>query len=77
MVRAELVDAIGRRTTLDLDTRHTLARWDVTPSFNFSDTMFTGTLGGRQVRAYVEYTWPRAYLDHLLSRVEETDVRVG
>jgi hypothetical protein len=77
VVRAELVDATGRHTTLDLDRRHTLARWDVTPSFNFSDTMFTGTLGGRHVRAYVEYTWPRAYLDHVLSRAAESDVRVG
>ncbi|MBD0860338.1 hypothetical protein IA539_03825 [Gordonia sp. zg691] len=77
VVRAELIDESGRRTVLDLDRRHTLARWDVSPTFNFSDTMFTGTLGGREVRAYVEYTWPRYYLDHLLAREVTTGVAVG
>ncbi|WP_439031276.1 DUF7064 domain-containing protein [Gordonia terrae] len=68
VVRAEIVDEAGRTKILDLDTRHTLARWDVSPTFNFSDTMFTGELDGHAVRAYVEYTWPRSYLDHLLAR---------
>ncbi|SNT12406.1 DUF7064 domain-containing protein [Rhodococcoides kyotonense] len=68
VVEFELTDEAGRTTSLDLDRRHTLARWDVSPTFNFTDTMFTGTLGGEYVQAYVEYTWPRSYLDHLLAR---------
>lgn len=64
----EARDELDRTTLLALDRRHTLARWDVTPSFNFTDTCFTGTMNGEAVRAYVEYTWPRAYLDHLSSR---------
>lgn len=67
-IAANLVDADGRETVLSLDRRHTLARWDVSPTFNFTDTLFTGTMAGQDVRAYVEYTWPRAYLDHLLAR---------
>jgi hypothetical protein len=67
-LRASVVDEAGRTTEVDLDQRHTLARWDVIPSFNFSDTLFTGTVAGQDVRAYVEYTWPRAYLDHVLKK---------
>ncbi|OUC80287.1 DUF7064 domain-containing protein [Gordonia lacunae] len=77
VVRAEIVDEAGRSTALDLDTRHTLARWDVSPTFNFSDTMFTGRLAGHEVRAYVEYTWPRAYLDHLLAREDRAGIDQG
>ena len=65
-LRATVVDEAGRTTAVDLDRRHTLARWDVIPSFNFTDTLFTGSVSGEPVRAYVEYTWPRAYLDHVL-----------
>lgn len=65
---ATVVDQAGRETVVDLDQRHTLARWDVIPSFNFTDTCFTGTLHGEAVRAYVEYTWPRAYLDHMVTK---------
>ncbi len=61
-------DESGRTTTLELPHRHTLARWDVIPTFNFTDTCFTGSMEGEPVQAYVEYTWPRAYLDHLLAR---------
>ncbi|MFF0279358.1 hypothetical protein ACFYSW_03525 [Rhodococcus aetherivorans] len=77
IVTAEITDEAGRTVTLDLDRRHTLARWDVSPTFNFSDTMFTGRLGDNQVRAYVEYTWPRAYLDHLLARSVKSAAHVG
>ncbi len=74
---AELVDESGRTTVLDLDRRHTLARWDVSPTFNFSDTMFTGTLAGKPVQAYVEYTWLRNYLDHLLARETRSSASVS
>lgn len=67
-ITAHIVDADGRESVLSLDRRHTLARWDVSPTFNFTDTLFTGTLAGHEVISYVEYTWPRAYLDHLLAR---------
>jgi hypothetical protein len=77
VVRAEIVDEAGRTRSLDLDTRHTLARWDVSPTFNFSDTMFTGRLDGHDVRAYVEYTWPRSYLDHLLARDTSAGIDAG
>ncbi|HEY5852621.1 MAG TPA: hypothetical protein VIW24_00875 [Aldersonia sp.] len=77
VVRADLIDEAGRSATLNLDRRHTLARWDVSPTFNFSDTMFTGQLDGHHVQAYVEYTWPRSYLDHLLTRETRSGARVG
>lgn len=68
VVVAAVDDEAGRRTNIVLDQRHTLARWDVIPSFNFTDTCFTGQLAGEPVRAYVEYTWPRTYLDHLIKQ---------
>jgi hypothetical protein len=40
----------------------------VVPSFNFTDTCFTGRMADEPVRAYVEYTWPRAYLDHVIKQ---------
>jgi hypothetical protein len=59
------LDESGRTTDIEMG-RYSLARWDVSPSFNFTDTGFTGSMAGVPVRAYVEYTWPRVYLDHLL-----------
>lgn len=64
-VRIAVQDEAGRETEIDM-ARYSLARWDVSPTFNFTDTGFAGTMAGEPVRAYVEYTWPRSYLDHLL-----------
>lgn len=66
VVTAHVIDEAGRTTEVVLDERHTLARWDVIPSFNFTDALFTGHIAGEPARAYVEYTWPRAYLDHVI-----------
>lgn len=65
VVIAKVRDEADRTTDVVLDQRHTLARWDVIPSFNFTDTCFTGRIEDEEARAYVEYTWPRAYLDHV------------
>ncbi|WP_232868370.1 DUF7064 domain-containing protein [Pseudonocardia kujensis] len=66
-VQVTVHDDAGRTTDIDM-SRYSLARWDVSPTFNFTDTGFTGTMAGAPVRAYVEYTWPRVYLDHLLEK---------
>jgi hypothetical protein len=61
-------DETGRSTTMDFPSRFASARWDVSPTFTFTDGCFTGTLEGGPVSAYIQYAWPKAYLGHLLNR---------
>ncbi|WP_439031281.1 DUF7064 domain-containing protein [Gordonia terrae] len=65
---AEVVDEAGRTTAIEFPDHYATARWDISPTFNFTDTGMSGTLAGGPVSAYIQYTWPRAYLDHLLTR---------
>ncbi len=65
---AEVLDEAGRKTPIEFPDHYATARWDISPTFNFTDTGMTGTMAGGPVSAYVQYTWPRSYLDHLLTR---------
>ncbi|MBC2637625.1 MULTISPECIES: hypothetical protein [unclassified Rhodococcus (in: high G+C Gram-positive bacteria)] len=65
---ASVLDESGRTTQIDFPEQSARARWDISPTFNFTDTCMDGTLAGGAVSAYVQYTWPRSYLDHLLTR---------
>ena len=67
---AVMLDEAGRSTTMQFPHRFASARWDVSPTFTFTDGCFTGTLAGGPVSAYIQYAWPKAYLKHLLTRDE-------
>ena len=61
-------DEAGRTTPIDFPQRFATARWDVSPTFNFTDVVMNGSLAGGPVHAYTQYAWPRTYLDRLLAR---------
>ncbi|HKP08885.1 MAG TPA: hypothetical protein VJU58_16670 [Microbacterium sp.] len=61
------LDEAGRSTTLEFPERFASARWDYSPTVNFTDTGMTGTLHGGVVHAYIQYVWPCAYLDRMLA----------
>lgn len=65
---ATVTDDAGRTTVIDFPRRFASAKWDVTSTFTFRDGTFTGTLDGGEVRAYVQYAWPIAYLEHIARR---------
>lgn len=65
---ATVLDEADRTTVIDFPHRFASARWDVSPTFTFADGCFTGTLDGLPVRAYIQYAWPIAYLNHLVNR---------
>ncbi|SNT12601.1 DUF7064 domain-containing protein [Rhodococcoides kyotonense] len=67
-ITAEVLDELGRTTHIEFPSYYSTARWDYSPTFNFTDTGMDGTLAGGPVSAYIQYTWPRIYLDHLLTR---------
>lgn len=62
------LDEAGRTTPIDFPSRFAIARWDYSPTCNFTDAAMTGTLSGGPVQAYTQYVWNRQYLDRLLSR---------
>lgn len=63
---AVMQDEAGRTTTMDFPERFASARWPVSPTMTFTDGCFKGTLEGGPVSAYIQYAWPKAYLDHML-----------
>ena len=70
-IAAIVHDEAGRATAMRFPHRFAYGRWDVSPTFNFTDGCFSGDVAGGPVAAYIQYTWPRAYLDHLLARADE------
>ncbi len=67
-ITADVLDELGRTTHIEFPSYYATARWDYSPTFNFTDTGMDGTLAGGPVSAYIQYTWPRVYLNHILTR---------
>jgi hypothetical protein len=67
-VDAVVHDEAGRATPMRFPERFASGRWDVSPTVNFTDGCFSGDIAGGPVAAYIQYVWPRAYLDYLLER---------
>ena len=66
-VTATVHDEAGRSTIMRFPRRFAYGRWDVSPTFNFTDGCFTGDIDGGPVSSYIQYAWPRVYLEHKLA----------